>query len=240
MKRTMGWVVNIILVCLLAMVVGLFLLPRLAGWRVDAVLSGSMEPDLSVGGVVLIKPVEPVAVRVGDIIAYQAGEVLITHRVIELVAGDGEPSFVAKGDANEDPDISPVAAASVFGVVVFDMPYLGYLAAFVKTRLGFLLTVFLPGLAIIALELRKMWQVVLNKDEAAAEPEATPPQREERLAVAEHEASSAAETKRGPIDGNMRPKAGVFTVSSRADKLAVGATIGAAVTIAVILAGFLL
>jgi len=47
--------------------------------------------------------------------------------------------------------------------VAFDVPYLGYLAAFVKTRLGLLLTILLPGLAIIGLELKSLWQVVLKK-----------------------------------------------------------------------------
>jgi len=162
MKRALGWMFNITLVWLLVMVVAMFLLPQF-GWRFDAVLTGSMEPDLSVGGVVLIKPVAPLDIIPGDIIAYHSGEDIVTHRVLEVVTGAGEPSFVTKGDANEDPDPSPVAATSVVGRVAFDVPYLGYLAAFVKTRLGLLLTILLPGLAIIGLELKSLWQVVLKK-----------------------------------------------------------------------------
>ncbi|TET44413.1 MAG: signal peptidase I [Dehalococcoidia bacterium] len=166
MKRAFGWIVNIILVWLLVIVVALFLLPRFGGWRFDAVYTGSMEPELNVGGVVLIKPVEPLDIKPGDIIAYHSGEEIVTHRVVEVVTDAGEPSFVTKGDANEDPDPLPAAATSVVGKVIFDVPYLGYLAAFVKTRLGFVLTVILPGLAIIGLELKNMWQVVLKKKTA--------------------------------------------------------------------------
>lgn len=163
MKRVPGWVVNIILIWLLVIVAALFLLPRFGGCRFDAVLSGSMEPALHIGGVALIKPVEPLDINPGDIITYHSGEEIFTHRVVEVVSGGGEPSFITKGDANEDPDLLPVAASSVVGKVVFDVPYLGYLAAFVKTRLGLLLTIIIPGLAIIGLELKNMWQIRLCK-----------------------------------------------------------------------------
>lgn len=164
MKRVLGWVVNIILIWLLMIIVAIFLLPHFSGWRFDAVLSGSMEPALPVGGVVFIKPAQPADIGIGDIIAYRLGEWLTSHRVIDIVSSS-EPSFITKGDANEDADLSPVPASSVVGKVIFDVPYLGYLAAFVKTRLGFLLTILLPGLAIIGLELKNIWQVVRRKDE---------------------------------------------------------------------------
>lgn len=170
MKRALGWAVTILLVWLLLIVGALFLLPRFGGWRFDAVLSGSMEPTLALGGVVAIKPVQPVDIGVGDIIAYRSGEALISHRVVDVISGGGELSFITKGDANEAPDLSPVTATNLVGEVVFDVPYLGYLAAFVKTRLGFLLTVFVPGGAIIALELRNLWRLVLKGDKTKAEP----------------------------------------------------------------------
>ena len=163
MKRALGWMFNIIIVWLLVIVVALFLLPRFGGWRFDVVFTGSMEPELNVGGAVLVKPVESLDIKPGDIIAFRISEGIVTHRVVEVVTVGGEPSFVTKGDANEDPDPLPVAATSVVGKAVFDVPYLGYLAASVKTRLGFILTIILPGLAIIGLELKKMWRVVLEK-----------------------------------------------------------------------------
>jgi len=161
MKRALRWVVNIILALVVVMAVSIFILPRFGGFMFDVVLSGSMEPELSVGGVLAIKPVESRQISVGDIVAYSSGgEKVIAHRVIE-VQPDGY--FITKGDANEDPDVSPVPASSVVGEVFFHLPYLGYAAAFVKTRLGFLLTILIPGLAIISLELKSMWQGVLER-----------------------------------------------------------------------------
>lgn len=43
-----------------------FLAPHL-GWSVDTVFSGSMEPKLKVGSVVITRPAEPQDIRVGDI-----------------------------------------------------------------------------------------------------------------------------------------------------------------------------
>jgi len=213
MKRVLGWVVNIILIWLIVIVVALFLLPRFGAWRFDAVLSGSMEPALPVGGVVFIKPVEPADIGPGSIIAYRSGELLITHRVVDVI-DESELSFITKGDANESPDLSPVPAASVVGKVIFDVPYLGYLAAFVKTPLGFLLTIFLPGLAIIGLELKNMWQVVLKKETAKANPQAeskaAPPKLETR---------------------QVYSKFNIFGQLSLKDRIAVGVAIGAAATI---------
>jgi len=170
MKRTLGWTMNIMLIWLLVLLCALFLLPRFGGWRFDTVLSGSMEPALPVGGVVAIKPVEPDDISAGDIIAFYLEETIVTHRVIEVINGQSEPSFTTKGDANEDADFTPVSASNVIGKVIFATPHLGYLTAFVKTRLGFMIAILLPGLALIAVELKNIWQVVLGGDKASPRP----------------------------------------------------------------------
>lgn len=194
MKRALGWVVNIILIWLLVIIVALFLLPRVSGWRLDAVMSGSMEPAFRVGGVIVSKPVEPGEISAGDIIVYRSGETLITHRVVDVI-NESELSFITKGDANEDPDMSPVPASSVVGKVFFDLPYLGYLAAFIKTRLGFLLAILLPGLGIISLELKSLWQGVLRKDKGEAKAE-SPPLKLPDKALAE---DKVAASRRWPL-----------------------------------------
>jgi len=218
MKRVMGWVVNIILIWLVVVVVTLFLLPRFGGWRFDAVLSGSMEPALSVGGVVFIKPVEAADIEVGDIIAYGSGETLITHRVIEVISQPSGPMFITKGDASQAPDLTPVSPSAVVGKVVFDVPYLGYLADFVKTRLGFILTILLPGLAIIGLELKNMWQVILRGGKAEVKPETIAPVKLNRVPAADN------------YPPDIAPRRPLLT-----NRVVIGIIIGATVAIIVIL-----
>lgn len=120
------------------------------GWHTDAVLSGSMEPALPVGGAVVIKPVDAAQVEVGDIIVFSlpGKERLIAHRVISIGYAP-ERLFHTKGDANEEPDIYTVPEEHVVGKVCFCVPYLGYFSHFVRTPVGFLLTLCIPMLLLI-------------------------------------------------------------------------------------------
>ena len=83
-----------------------------------------------------------------------------------MIAVEDGPSlsFRTKGDANEDADLSVVPAQNVVGKVCFHLPYIGYATQFVKTPLGFLLTLCLPGLIIIGMEIRNI-RCVLTCDE---------------------------------------------------------------------------
>jgi signal peptidase len=99
------------------------------GWEFDAVLSGSMEPALGVGGLVVIEPVDAQQVRAGDVISFKLPgiDTPICHRVIERQETDAGPLFQTKGDANEEPDINPVHAEDVNGKEVLCLPYVGNL-----------------------------------------------------------------------------------------------------------------
>ncbi|NYE50403.1 signal peptidase [Spinactinospora alkalitolerans] len=113
-------------------------LPRVTGAQALIVLSGSMEPSIPVGSVVIARPVDPAAVEVGDVITFEHGDPaqtdsfdpeltpLVTHRVVE-VEETGEGSLLhTRGDANDVPDDPPVPAADVRGEVWYHIPYFGY------------------------------------------------------------------------------------------------------------------
>jgi signal peptidase len=132
------------------------LVPRLLGWDLRPVLSGSMDPAVPAGAVIAVKPVNPAEVKPGDIITFRAGGRLVTHRVFEVTGDAASRSFVTKGDGNEDPDPTPVPASAVTGRVVFDVPLLGRLLAALRTPAGFLLLVVLPGLAFLSSEVNRI------------------------------------------------------------------------------------
>jgi signal peptidase len=140
------------------------------GWEFDAVLSASMEPELGVGGLVVIKPVDIQDVAVGDVISFKlAGiDTPICHRVIDRQETTDGPLFQTKGDANEDPDITLVGAQNVNGKAVCYLPYAGNLARlseFGRTRVNILgisvpaaaLVVTAMGLVFIGLTLKDVW-----------------------------------------------------------------------------------
>lgn len=129
------------------------------GWVHSIVYSGSMEPAINVGGIVIIRPVDTATVRVGDVITFKVEgneDLMITHRVVEVTNNGGENQFLTKGDANEDYDSAPVSSGDVVGKVCLDIPYLGYLMDFMHKPLGFGLVIGIPAIIIILMEIRSM------------------------------------------------------------------------------------
>jgi len=153
-----------LIILLMTAAVLTFLAPRF-GWRVDTVYSGSMEPELKVGGVAITRSAQAEEIRIGDIITFYSplSEKLTSHRVIAVEEGSSF-CFWTDGDANEDADPFILPAQHVVGKVCFHIPYFGYVTHFIKTPLGFLLTLCLPGLVIIAMELRNIWQVLSEQE----------------------------------------------------------------------------
>jgi signal peptidase len=164
MKKVAEYVGLSIAVLLMSVAVFTYVGPHF-GWRVDAVLSGSMEPSLKTGSLVLTRSVEPEIVAVGDIITFRPatnGKNLITHRVI----GIGQSSsryFETKGDANKGPDPFTVPARNLVGKISFHAPYWGYVTEFLKTPLGFLFAVVIPGSILLALYIINVYRALTMK-----------------------------------------------------------------------------
>lgn len=116
------------------------------------VLSGSMEPTISAGDVVIVGDVAPEAVAPGDVITFRReGEsVPTTHRVVSVTSTTEGIAFTTKGDANEEADPGPVTPDRLVGRVTLVVPVIGYVVQFVDTPLGFGLLVALPfGLLVV-------------------------------------------------------------------------------------------
>lgn len=164
MKRIVTYSGVGLLVLLMAAALITFLGPRF-GWRVDSVLSGSMEPKLKVGSLILSHPVDSGDVRIGDVITFisPSNGKLTTHQVV-AVANQGYVSFQTKGVANEDVDPFVIKAPSLVGKVYFNIPYVGYAAQFFKSRWSLFVMLFLPGLAIVSMEIRKIWRILSEQE----------------------------------------------------------------------------
>jgi len=157
---------NLILAVLVLTAVLLVLMPAIYSSSIAAILSGSMLPEMPVGALAVIQPVDTSEIAVGDIIAFnppwEEPEVMVSHRVIEVV--DGEvPSFRTKGDANEGPDLDLIPATHVLGRIQYCIPNLGYFLSYVsrhsRSELGFVFLVALPSVMLIgsaARDLRSM------------------------------------------------------------------------------------
>lgn len=112
-------------------------LPRLAGYQIYHVISGSMEPAIPVESVVYVKDVAPADIQKKDVIAFHSvlgEEAIITHRVVSNNRVAGE--IVTKGDANAKEDMEPVPYENVLGKVALTVPVLGKILATIATIQG--------------------------------------------------------------------------------------------------------
>lgn len=107
--------------------------PTFLGWASAVVISGSMEPEIHVNDMVVFRA--QTEYSVGDIIVFQNGDSLITHRIVEVLP----EGFRTKGDYNNSADPWVVSEQSVVGKVVLVIPAIGAAAEFAQTPLGMLL-----------------------------------------------------------------------------------------------------
>lgn len=102
--------------------------PRIFGLEMFVVTSGSMEPGIDPGDVVMVDVGEK-RPEVGDVITFKpqdSSSVFITHRIVSVRGGDKSPAeFVTKGDANPSIDLEPVLTNQVVGAVVAVIPVMG-------------------------------------------------------------------------------------------------------------------
>ena len=136
-KKRMSRVFRYILILLISIVLGgsVYIwnagslagnqLPMPFGIGAAVVLSGSMEPHISVDDMVLVR--EGGSYQVGDVIVYESDGMMITHRIY---ANDGD-TIVTWGDANPVAD-APIQTEQVKGTVVAVIPKIGVLVRFVK------------------------------------------------------------------------------------------------------------
>ena len=136
LSRCLGILSTILLLSLVLLCLPLTV-PRLLGYQVYSVISGSMEPAIPTGSLVYIGEVEPAEVAEGEVIAFYGARdsaSIITHRVVENRVVTGE--FVTRGDANQTKDMNPVPYENVIGKVVRSVPGGGVMAEMFTSREG--------------------------------------------------------------------------------------------------------
>ena len=147
-----------ILVCF-ALLLSLVVVPDLLGYPTVTVQGGSMGDSVPAGSVAITRWVPADEVQPGDVILVGGGSgpSQKIHRVISIEERAGELVAVTKGDANGsvDPDLQLLEGQ--VAVHMYTIPYLGYTADFLRTRLGWTLIVLLPISVLCLLTWRDIW-----------------------------------------------------------------------------------
>ena len=141
MKRALHYFTNtifwILMVALCALACGFFWLRVINGGNVYTILTGSMQPTINPGDmVVAVHPSGLEEISTNDIVVFQPesnNPEVITHRVTSV--DRGSETFITQGDANNMADKKMVEEQLV-GKVVFTIPKAGYVTQWVRENIS--------------------------------------------------------------------------------------------------------
>ena len=122
------------------------------GCSVFHVVSGSMEPEIAQGALIISQKTEIEDIEVGDIISFRSLESsmsgsIVTHRVTAIHQKDGDPCFITRGDANNSVDAFYVTRDNFVGRIIYYTPdgnFMTSLYGFLTDKNGFFIVVIVP------------------------------------------------------------------------------------------------
>ena len=111
------------------------------GYKPFIVMPGSMETTINIGDLVIVKKVNSSSIHTGDIIAFKNGNIVISHRVKEVINDSGIYKFKTKGDNNNVADDFIVSSDAIEGIFVNKIPGLGSILLFLGKPIGLLMVI---------------------------------------------------------------------------------------------------
>lgn len=131
------------------------------------IISPSMEPNINVYDVVLVKKANINKLKKGDVITFYStnnyfGDTPITHRIVNI---DDRTSIIVKGDHNEKADNEKVIPKNIIGKVILVIPSLGKLQFFLASKSGFIVAIIIPAIVIITYDVYKIMKMIILKNQ---------------------------------------------------------------------------
>ncbi len=127
----------------------------LAGYKSYLVQSGSMEPTIMTGDIVVVH--QQSEYLKNDVVTFFNSEGrIVTHRIISDSKEAENTVYATKGDANRSSDNDMVTSDKIIGKVILVIPKLGYFVAFSKSLPGLFILIFVPAFTLILDELLKL------------------------------------------------------------------------------------
>lgn len=119
------------------------------------VLTGSMEPYIKPGDMIISKKINSENIVKGDVVTYKTNNKnLVTHRVMEIIKDGNTIFFKTKGDANNIADEKLVTEEDIVGKLVLRIPKVGYVGDIIRTPLGFITCIVIPIILLIIMEIK--------------------------------------------------------------------------------------
>ncbi len=144
-------------------------LPEVGGYIVMNIQSGSMEPTIKTGDLIITKTVQnPYKLEVGDIVSYVGYEgenlIIITHRITSITGEGSGVTYVTKGDNNptvDEVEVNPSSIVSKYENI--RMPVLGTIFSFLSGRVGFFVCIVLPLFMLFVYQIYKFIATIMEE-----------------------------------------------------------------------------
>ena len=138
--------------------------PKFLGYQLYTVVTGSMEPEIPVGALLISKQTDIENIEKGDIVTFRSKEssmigVIITHRVVDIHEGmNGQVLLETRGDANQYADGYFVDQSNLIGRAVYytkEKNVVAGIFSFLTNKVGFLACIVLPCLLVGVFAMRE-------------------------------------------------------------------------------------
>ena len=133
------------------------------------IVKGTLHPEtpptvlgvapMVVGDLIFTKQADIDELKVGDVVAFMDGSIVVTHRIVSISADRTE--FVTKGDANNTED-EPISADQIIGQYSGRIPKVGDFALFLQKPLGMVIFIVVPVCAFV------VWDILRRRRETRA------------------------------------------------------------------------
>ena len=129
-------IIILVLICNIILLVQKIITPdkiaTIFGYKAFVISSGSMEPTLNIGDIVIIKETKQEQISKGNIITFRKDGYNITHRINDIIEKDGEKYYQTKGDKNTTTDADLVKYEEIEGVYVFKIDKIGSIITYAQ------------------------------------------------------------------------------------------------------------
>lgn len=148
--------------------------PKIMGYTLFRVMTGSMEPQIPVNAMIMVKEVSPEQLKEGDVISFYSRDPSLqgqvnTHRIVSIEQVDGEYHFRTRGDANNVEDKYETLQGDLIGKVVYSSYRWGQVVRLLSNPLIFVPLIILPLTIILG---HSLWEsITIAKKIAKAEEE---------------------------------------------------------------------
>ena len=111
------------------------------GCRAYIIKTNSMEPDISIGDIIITRKTSEEELNKGDVITFRRNGEVITHRIVNIEETENGKKYITKGDNNNVEDLEKITYEEIEGKKFITIPYLGKFIMFIENQIIFFIIV---------------------------------------------------------------------------------------------------